>query len=66
MLQVSFLLNAVRDRVCLWEFLDIFTVEKEAKKFAAKCYTGPATGAVVKKTKQGSYIVLQWKHRKGA
>lgn len=60
MIRVPMLLNAIRDRVQIWQFEDIYETAKQAKQIAAKLFIN-STGVKVKKTKEGSYIVLFWR-----
>ena len=59
MINTSKLLNAIRDRVQVWQFQDIYSTSIKAKQAAAKLFVRE-TGVVVKETKEGSYIVMYW------
>lgn len=59
MIQASKLLNAIRNRVQIWSFQDIYSNSKEAKKAAAKLFT-TQNGVVVKQTGKSSFVVMYW------
>lgn len=60
MIETPKLLNAIKDRVQIWQFYDIYSSAKEAKKAAARLFV-KETGVSLKQTVEGSYIVLYWR-----
>jgi len=60
MIEASKFLTALKDRVKLWQFWEIYATVNEAKQQAAKLFI-KSQGVCVKETKEGSYIVLYWR-----
>jgi hypothetical protein len=53
------LLNAIQNKVQIWEFHDIYSDEKTAKKAAAGLLIG-YDGVRLKRTRERSYIIQKW------
>jgi hypothetical protein len=59
MISAQRLLNAIQNKVQVWEFFDIYDNEKVAKKKAAGLLINN-DGVRVKRTREKSYIIQVW------
>lgn len=59
MIDTQKLLDAVQNKVQIWQFCDIFATEIDAKRAGAKLFI-ENKGIQIKLTREKSYILLYW------